>query len=169
MYCNRGCFVFQGLSLQFHLLFYSLFISSLLAVYDYHHYMLFSIRHPIICFKGTDWPKQIWLKNDFLHAFLLFYVRLLCSINFCFGPVEMRQFKNNCIGLKIDWGSPPGCSYLRNAYYVITCFCFTQVFVDSAYKQLTMALSQARNLLRSNNLSDDLTDDCVNNSMSFFE
>jgi len=43
-----------------------------------------------------------------LHEFLLFYVRLLCSINFCFGPVEMRQFKNNCSGLKIDWGSPPG-------------------------------------------------------------
>ena len=35
--------------------------------------------------------------------------------------------------------------------------------------QLTMALSQARNLLRPNNLSGDLTDDCVNNFMSFFE
>ena len=45
-------------------------------------------------------------KKDFLHEFVLFYVRLLCSINFCFGPVEMRQF--NCSGLKIDWGSPPG-------------------------------------------------------------
>ena len=42
-------------------------------------------------------------KNDFLHEFLPFYVRLLCSINFCFGSLEMRQFKNNCIGLKIDW------------------------------------------------------------------
>ena len=40
---------------------------------------------------------------------------------------------------------------------------FTHVFVDSAYKQMTMALSQARNLLRRNNLSRDLTDDCVNN------
>ncbi len=108
-------------------------------------------------------------KKLFLHECLLFYVRLLCSINFCFGPVEMRQFKNNCSGLKIDWGSPPGCSYLRNAYYVITFCCFTQVFVDSAYKQLTMALSQARNLLRRNNLSGDLTDDCVNKFMSFFE
>ena len=100
---------------------------------------------------------------------MLFYVRLLCIINFCFGPVEMRQFKNNCSGLKIDWGSPPGCSYLRNVYYVITFCCFTQVFVDSAYKRLTMALSQARNLLRRNNLSGDLTDDCVNNFMSFYE
>ena len=35
-------------------------------------------------------------------------MRLLCSISFCFGPVEMRQFKNNCGGLKIDCGSPPG-------------------------------------------------------------
>ena len=34
---------------------------------------------------------------------------------------------------------------------------------------LTMALSQACNLLRHNNLSGDLTDDCVNNFMSFFE
>ena len=96
-------------------------------------------------------------------------MRLLCSINFCFGPVEMRQFKSNCSDLKINWGSTPGCSYLRNAYYVITVCCFTQVFVDSAYKQLTMALSQARNLLRRNNLSGDLTDDCVNNFMSFYE
>ena len=30
-------------------------------------------------------------KKDFLHEFLLFYVRLLCSINFCFGLVEMWQ------------------------------------------------------------------------------
>ena len=96
-------------------------------------------------------------------------MRLLCSINFCFGPVEMRKFKNNCSGLKIDWGSPPGCSYLRNACYVITFCCFTRVFVDSAYKQLTMALSQARNLLRPNNLLGDLTDDCVNKFMFFFE
>ena len=110
---------------------------------------------------------QIWLKNYFLHEFLLFYVGLLCSINFCFGSVEIRQFKNNCSGLKIDWGSPPGCSYLRNAFYIITLCCLTQIFVDSAYKQLTMALSQARNLLRRNNLSGDLTDDCVN--ISFYE
>ena len=53
-----------------------------------------------------DWPTQIWLKNDFLHEILLFYVRLLCSINFRFGPDEMRQFKNNCNGLKIDWDLP---------------------------------------------------------------
>ena len=38
---------------------------------------------------------QIWLKNE-LHEFLLFYVRLLCSINFRFGPFEIRQFKPNC-------------------------------------------------------------------------
>ena len=51
---------------------------------------------------------QIWLKKDCLHEFLLFYVRLSCSINLYFGPVEMRQFQNNCSGLKIDWGSPRG-------------------------------------------------------------
>ena len=75
-----------------------------------------------------DWPTEIWLKNKQkkqLHEFLLFYVRLLRSINFCFGPVEMRQFKTNSSGLKIDRGSPRGCSYLRNAYYVIAFCCFT--------------------------------------------
>ena len=95
-------------------------------------------------------------------------MRLLCSINFCFGPVEMRQFKNNCSGLKIDWGSPPGAAIYGMHITSLFC-CFTQVFVDSAYEQLTMALSQALNLLRRNNLSGDLTDDCVNNFMSFFE
>ena len=50
---------------------------------------------------------QIWLKKYFLHELLLFFVRLLCSISFCFGPFEMRQFKNNCSGLKTDWGLPP--------------------------------------------------------------
>ena len=57
-------------------------------------------------------------------------------------------------------------SSLRNAYYVITFRCFTHVFVDSAYKQMTLALSQARTLLRPNNLSGDLTDHCVNNCTS---
>ena len=32
-----------------------------------------------------------------------------------------------------------------------------------AFKQLTMALTQAANLLKPNNLLGDLTDDCVNN------
>ena len=50
---------------------------------------------------------QILLNKLFLHEMLLFYVRLLCSINFCCGPVEMRQFKTNSSGLKIDWGSHP--------------------------------------------------------------
>ena len=47
-------------------------------------------------------------------------------------------------------------------------FIVLHVFVDSACKQLTMALSQARNLLRRNTLSGDLTDDFVNNFISFF-
>ena len=40
--------------------------------------------------------------------------------------------------------------YGMRAYYVITFCCFTHVFVDLAYKKLTMALSPARNLLRPN-------------------
>ena len=34
------------------------------------------------------------------------YVQFFCSINFCSGPFEIRQFKTNCSVLKIDWGSP---------------------------------------------------------------
>ena len=63
-----------------------------------------------VTFKNHDALKGAahadWLKTDFLQEFLWFYVRLLCSINFCFGPVEIQQFKNNCSGLKIDWGPP---------------------------------------------------------------
>ena len=96
-------------------------------------------------------------------------MRLLCSINFCVGPVEIQQFKNNCSGLKIDWGSPPVAAIygmrITSLHFVV----LHKFFVDSAYKQLTMALSQARNLLRRNNLSGDLSDDCVNNFMSFYE
>ena len=72
--------------------------------------------------KGLAYADLAKKRRFFGMTFLLFYVRLLCSINLGFGPVEMRQFKNNCSGLKIDWGSPTGCSSLRNAYYVITFF-----------------------------------------------
>ena len=86
-------------------------------------------------------------KNNNFWQEILSYVRLLCSINFCFGPFEMRQFKNNQQSKhRLDNPHPqphPHCSYLWNAYYVITFCCFTHVFVDSAYKQLAMALSQA--------------------------
>ena len=61
-------------------------------------------------------------------------MRLLCSINFCFGPVEMRQFKNNCSGIKIDWDLPLGAAIygmrISSLHFVV----FTQSFVDSAYK-----------------------------------
>ena len=86
---------------------------------------------------------QIWLKNNFLHEFLLFYIRFFCSINFCFGPFEIPQFKTNCSVLKIDWDLPTWCSYLWNTYYIITFGCLTHIFVDLACKQLTVASSQA--------------------------
>ena len=73
----------------------------------------------------------------------------------------------NCSGLKIDWGSSHGEQLFT--YYVITFCRFTHVFVDSACKQLTMASSQTCNLLKPNNLSGDLTDNFVNNFISFFE
>jgi len=54
---------------------------------------------------------------------------------------------------KIDWGSPNGGNY----FY--TCFC--------RYGLQTVDSSQARNLLRPNNLSSGLTDGCVGNFVSF--
>ena len=89
-------------------------------------------------------------------------MRLLCIINFRFGPVEMREFKN-CSGLKIDWVSPHGVQLFTECVLCHYSLMFYTHFVDSACKQLTMALSKARNLLRRNNLVGDLTDDCVNN------
>ena len=47
-------------------------------------------------------------------------------------------------------------------------FVVLHTFLDSICKQLTMVSSKARNLLRPNNLSGDLTDDFVNNFISFF-
>ena len=94
-------------------------------------------------------------------------MRLLCSINFCFGPVEMRQFKNNCSGLKIDWDSQRSATIYGMCITSLN-FVVLHVLVGSAYIHLTMALSRARNLLRPNNLSGDLTDDFVNNFISFF-
>ena len=41
---------------------------------------------PLKGLAHEDWAK----KRFFVHEVLLFYVRLLCSMNFCFGPVEMR-------------------------------------------------------------------------------
>ena len=73
-----------------------------------------------------------------------------------FPVVVSDQYAETIITIG-DWGSPKGVQL------------FTHVFVDSACKQLTMALSQARNLLRPNNLSGDLTGGCVNKFMSFFE
>ena len=92
---------------------------------------------------------------------------------------EIRQFKTNCSGKKIDWDLTMGCSYLRNEPKHMFTLCKVSIrrhyillfytrFVDSACKQLTMASSQARNLLRPSNLSCDLTDDFVNNCISFF-
>ena len=104
---------------------------------------------------------------------------IICSIHFCFGPVEMRQFKNNYSGLKIDWvyicpppppPPPPGAAIygmrITSLHFVVL---HNVLQTRPTNAVLIMALSQARNLLRRNNLSGDLTDDCVNNFMSFFE
>ena len=103
------------------------------------------------------------LKTIFLHEVLLFYVRFFCSINFCFGPFEIRQFKTNCSVLINRLGiSPRGAANYG--------MCITYVFVDSACKQLTMVSSQVpNNMLGPNKSSDDLTDGCVHNFMSLFE
>ena len=41
--------------------------------------------------------------------------------------------------------------------------------LDFRRSSIDNGVVQARNLLRRNNLSGDLTDDCVNNFMSFYE
>ena len=41
--------------------------------------------------------------------------------------LKYAKCKTKCSGLKIDWVLPTGCSYLRNACYVITSSCFTHV------------------------------------------
>jgi len=63
--------------------------------------LLFADDEALVSLKGLA-HADLAKKEDFLHELLLFYVRLLCSINFCFGPVELRQFQNNCSDLKID-------------------------------------------------------------------
>ena len=93
-------------------------------------------------------------------------MRFFCSINLCFDPFKIRQFKTNCTVLKIDWDSPHGVQLFTEC--VLRHYNLLTHFVDSACEQLTMASSQARNLLRPKNLSGDLANDCVNN-LSFFE
>ena len=80
----------------------------------------------------------------------------------------MRQFKNNCSGLKIDWGFPPVAA-IYGMHIMPLHFVVLYKFLKTRPTNMTMALSQARNLLRRNNLSGDLTDECVNNFMSFYE
>ena len=78
--------------------------------------------------------------SSFFHSFFS-----LCSIHFCFGPVGMRQFKNKFSGLKTDWGSPPGCSDLRNAYYVPS-FCRLGLqTIDNGFGQTTR-INQKRSI-----------------------
>ena len=68
--------------------------------------------------------------------------------------------------------SPRGAAIYRMRITSLHFVVLHKFFVDSACKQLTtasVASSQARNLLRPNKLSDDITDDFVNNFISFFE
>ena len=80
----------------------------------------------------------------------------------------MWQFKNICSGLKIDWDLPLGTAIygmrITSLHFVVLHKC-----LSTRPTNMTMALSQARNLLTRNNLLGDLTDDCVNNFMSFYE
>ena len=69
----------------------------------------------------------------------------------------MWQFKNKCSGLKIDWGSAPAAAIYRMRITSLHFVVLHKFFVDSAYKQLKMALSQTHNLLRRNNLTGGLT------------
>ena len=102
---------------------------------------------------------QMWLKKIGMNFYCFRFInKQTKSINFTFGTFEIRQFKTNCSGLKTNWGSPTTCSYLQNAYYVITFCCFTHVFCRLGL-QLTMPLYQACNLLWPNNFSGNLTDD----------
>ena len=111
-----------------------------------------------------NWLNHAGLAKKMIFCKKLYYVWFFCSINFCFSPFEFASFNTKCDDLKIYWGSPQECSYLRNAYYVIIFCCFAHAFVDSACKQLTMALSQARILLRPNSSLGNLMCD-----MSFFQ
>ena len=69
---------------------------------------------------------------SFMYDFSVAFISALALL-------KIRQFRNNCSGIKIDWEYPHACSYLRNANYVNS------------------------SCLR------DLTDDFANNFISFFE
>ena len=104
---------------------------------------LFIERHKIIhtIISPLSRPTNYWAWADYV-------------------PERQRQ----CPRLvKNQLGSPNTSSYVREETFAQLRTGFTQVFVDSAFKQLTMALSQAANLLRPHNLLGDLTDDRVNN------
>ena len=120
--------------------------------------------------KGLAHADLAKNKNKIAWFFLLFYVQIFCSINFCFGPFEIYQFKTNCSVLKFDWESPHmvqlfteccvSCHYILLFY---TCFC------RFGLQTLDSGLVSTPNLLRPNNLLGDLIDGCVNNFMFFFE
>ena len=57
--------------------------------------------------KGLAHADLAKKRRFFCMNFYCFMCDYYVDMNFCFGPVEIRQFKNNCSGLKIDWGSPP--------------------------------------------------------------
>ena len=99
-----------------------------------------------------------------LYCFVYNFSAALTSAS---APLKYANVRLKYGCLKIDCRSPHGCSYLQNAYYII--FCFTNVFVDMACKQLTVASSQACDLLRPNNSLGDLTDGCVNIFVFFSE
>ena len=71
------------------------FISSLLAVHNYHHYIVFSIRHPIICFK-----KEINNTNSIMWSQTLPWIFL-----FIFGN-NQRKGHISMVNCKDSWQNP---------------------------------------------------------------
>ena len=117
-------------------------------------------------FQGTS-PLRFDKKIFFCMNLYCFVYNFSAALTSASAPLKYANVRLKYGCLKIDCRSPHGCSYLQNAYYII--FCFTNVFVDMACKQLTVASSQACDLLRPNNSLGDLTDGCVNIFVFFSE
>ena len=93
-----------------------------------------------------------------------YYVALISALDL----LKSGNLRNNCSGLKIDWGSPRVLLFTECVirHYILL---FYTSFCRLGLQTIDNGVVSARNLPRPNNLSSDLTDDCVNNFMSFYE